>query len=303
MNAPNPYREAVLDFLWSLWGEMGLRSVIRNHPTVVADPEPLIIITAWFADYDLRLKEEVLRWSARNANWISKARLRQLFASLDEAWQGRMAALSSAVRSHNSQVQWPGSQSGAQAPKQLLSGKLSEKKDPLPFQNPSMLRFRLRAIVGVGARADVLTHLLLASTDFHSLPDFAYLKYTKSTFVPLLKELFEAGQLDRWKVQGSYRYRLRQPQLWAELLQLSNVQLLDLMAVARVLRQLDTIPLLETKPQRVAQVEATKLWQSLMNDLRSLGQPCLDGPVDLPELTQRAASLAVHWSKQRFAQQ
>ncbi len=44
---------------WSLWGALGVPSVVRNHTHLVVDPEPLFLASPLIAQHDTRLREEV----------------------------------------------------------------------------------------------------------------------------------------------------------------------------------------------------------------------------------------------------
>jgi hypothetical protein len=66
------------DLAWSLWGELGVPSVVRNHTQVVVDPEPLVLAAPFIAQHDARLRDEIRRWCAAHADRISTSRLKGL---------------------------------------------------------------------------------------------------------------------------------------------------------------------------------------------------------------------------------
>ncbi|MEJ7562776.1 MAG: hypothetical protein WKF45_09660 [Ilumatobacteraceae bacterium] len=65
----------VTDLGWSLWAELGVPGVLRNHAHVAIDPEPLIVFSPWLFRDDARLQDEVVRWCVAHADRISASRL------------------------------------------------------------------------------------------------------------------------------------------------------------------------------------------------------------------------------------
>ncbi len=64
------------DLAWSLWGELGVPSVVRNHTQVVVDPEPLVLAAPFIAQHDARLRDEIWRWCADR--WTRASELEHL---------------------------------------------------------------------------------------------------------------------------------------------------------------------------------------------------------------------------------
>ena len=69
---------------WSLWTELGVRGVVRNHSDCAIDPEPLILFTSRLRNSDPRLRDESIDWCIRNLRFLSVARIRNLLKEVNQ---------------------------------------------------------------------------------------------------------------------------------------------------------------------------------------------------------------------------
>ena len=119
--------------------------------------------------------------------------------------------LAAAVARHG--VRWPAVASSPAWPD------ASKLKGPLPLERPALLRFRLRALCGVGARADVLAELLGSGAVWRSAAaELARQGYTKRNVALLLAELEAAGVLHARRDGAAVLYRLAEPKPLLELM-------------------------------------------------------------------------------------
>ncbi len=195
--------------LWSQWTELGVAGTIRNHQQVLLDPEALILSTAALADLDPRLRDESLDWCIRFGETISISRLRNLMRAGIGSTESFDAYASEVNRA--GRMRWPVSKKyvspGSKRPgKHIPSGK-SQNPD---LSGPALLRLRLRAIFGVGARADVLTELLLSSN--HSASELAKIGYSKRRVASTLDDLTRGGLLARTTHGNTHRFELKVPE-------------------------------------------------------------------------------------------
>ena len=243
--------ELIADLLWAMWGQLGISSVIKMEQEPLLDVEPLILLTAWFINQDLRLSEEVIRWCAGYAEWVSKTRLTSLYRSIDAHWQQHFDNLSAAVYRANDNVKWPGYQAlgKAAAPHEVAHSAspaepslvfaaangppLTPFQNRLSFHRPGNLRFRLRALVGVGTRADVLTHLIFSAMAKGS--DLAYLGYSKPAIAQALSSLEQGGFLVQKQEANAYTYAVCNRQHWESILQYQATHFLNLHAIGNIL--------------------------------------------------------------------
>lgn len=185
------FLRAALDLLWAQWAAIGLAGVRASRSSVV-DPEVLVVATAEFGRWDPRLFDEMLDWLVVNAALVDLARLKRLVASEPSGSRRLVAAIADFVATHEGRRPWrvlatklpsgaqtealPGAQPLFASPDDgntwgeldqvfrahgflrnppLLRG-MSHRPDA---GSPACLRFRARALTGVGARAEVLTYL------------------------------------------------------------------------------------------------------------------------------------------------
>jgi hypothetical protein len=187
--------QVALDALWAAWTAIGVAGV-RPSRTIVVDPEALVVATAEFGRWDPRLFDEMLDWLVTNAATVDLARLKRLAARERVAVRHIVAATAEHVAERENRRPWRAlvdmpdvavSTTGRSAPDALFLPRgetpgnaetwgdtdrvflahgfvrnppelrgMSQKPDTA---FPACVRFRARALTGVGARAEVLAYL------------------------------------------------------------------------------------------------------------------------------------------------
>jgi hypothetical protein len=184
--------EVAFELAWRQWTAMGVAGMRASQRTIV-DPEALALATFMVGRSDARLFDEMLDWVAANARLLDMARLRRLSKSATGEQRRLLAvvariAIEHGARSSLQQVGWAGiiaqEEAGVYAPEPLFRSQtetaatwvttdelfaragflrsspilrgMSRRPDAAA---PSCVRFRARALVGPGARAEVLTYL------------------------------------------------------------------------------------------------------------------------------------------------
>jgi DNA-binding transcriptional ArsR family regulator len=139
-----------LELLGSLWAELGVDGAARRHELQALDLEPLIVFTLCCAD--ARLLAKALDWCANNSRYLSGPRLnhflRRFGTPARQAFEMHGAPVLSSVLTPSAASQ---SVAAASRPRVSLTPDL---------RRPSLVQLRLRAVVGVSARAEVLKALL-----------------------------------------------------------------------------------------------------------------------------------------------
>ena len=189
---------------WSHWTELGVAGVVRNHQATAIDPEALILLTAHLGDREPRLRDESIDWCVKNRDAVAVTRLKNL------AKQGicdleRFAAYAKAVNTHGP-ARWP-----IPADVEPLAVRLSGKSRSPDLSRPSLTRLRLRALFGVGARAEIVAELLSGSGADRSAAELSRAGYSKRHIAQTCDELVDAGLLRRIEVGNQHRYRLNKP--------------------------------------------------------------------------------------------
>lgn len=196
-------REHVLDTLWSQWHELGVAATVpRRHSDDFIDPEPLIAFTATHSDLDPRLRDESIDWVLRYGTYISKARLKNVLANrglLDDPLFRQYAAT---VNAHGG-AGWPAA--GAK-PLAFRSRARSLLED---LTRPSLISLRIRAIFGVGARAELIRAFLSRPHPAMTAADLsAETNYGKRNVLNELEPLRFAGLVKSFRAVNADRFSL-----------------------------------------------------------------------------------------------
>lgn len=148
---------SALELVRSLWVELGVGHTSRGHEWQAIDLEPLIVFTAFCAAADTRLRVSTIEWCVANSRHVSGLRLHHFSQragpSTRRAVERYVASIVAATtHAARGDVQPDASRRHAGA---------VETPD---LSRPSLIQLRLRALVGVSARAEVL-RLLLADPE------------------------------------------------------------------------------------------------------------------------------------------
>lgn len=202
----------VLELARSLWAELGIEGGARRHDWQAVDLEPLIIFTAQLGTVDSRLRASSIDWCIANARFASAYRLRNLADRASGATRAAFGQFAATVRAH-ARVPWPGEGD----PLTMLHPDRSGSPD---LRRPSLIQLRLRALVGVSARSEILK-LMLAEPDrpqpAAALADDA--AYGKGSVVQALEMLTLAGIVQVQPDANRLLYRLSRPGELAQTLQ------------------------------------------------------------------------------------
>lgn len=199
---------AAVDLAWSVWAELGVSGWTRRHQHWGIDPEPLIVFTAGFGDADPRLRDEATDWCVRFARYISAARLKNVLAAFAEGRDEVRAEFGEFAATVNAHITSGSPWSGATAPRRYTPTRRSRLEN---FAPPALIALRLRALFGVGARAEVLRILLERPQAALAAGDFDTVFYTKRNVADALEALRMAGLLEELQVRNEHRYRLLRP--------------------------------------------------------------------------------------------
>lgn len=175
--------EALVALAWDQWGRLGV-SVAASpaRETRAADPEALLLFTLEIGRNDPRLLDEVLDWLATNAHLVSVQRLRNLCVNATDralvdsalAWvarsspQARLKSRADADHSGGLEPLFhglaaPGDNADPAFARHGFARshlEASGKSQPPVLADPIAFAFRLRRLLGVGVRAEVVRTLL-----------------------------------------------------------------------------------------------------------------------------------------------
>src|ERR1700722_2553046 len=98
--------KSLADLAWSLWSELGVSGIARQHADCLILLEELIILTALIAESDPRLRDEALDWCSKYHNFVSVSRLRTLVNGLGEQVYEAFSLFAATLNSI-AQTRWP----------------------------------------------------------------------------------------------------------------------------------------------------------------------------------------------------
>ena len=222
--------EVALSFLWAQWSQLGLSGSATSDDTWATDPEALILLTLRVGPQDPRLFDEVLDWLCVNGRWISAKRLRNL-AKGDDRDERLVDAALAWVGTHESSLQLWNSTTDAAPAKDLEpladlfvgapdpafasrgfawpNAKRSHKSQAVDTGRAVALAFRLRALLGAGARAEVVRFLYSTAPHESSVTEIATAAaFGKRNANTMLRDLESAKAVRRVSVGNEHRYSL-----------------------------------------------------------------------------------------------
>lgn len=223
------FRERLAGFLWDQWGQMGVSASVRRREIRAADPEALLLLTFEVGREEPRLFEEVLDWLVVNERLISVQRLRNLAADDDDralveavvGWLGqnrrrpRLGAKPSAELDRDPRpffrnlalpVTGPDPAFLAQGFLKPATERSGKSRSP-DLRLPINFAFRLRLILGIGVRAEVVRILLTVDAPWVNAQALtAMTTYTKRNVQEAASALAAAGAATAWVVGNENRF-------------------------------------------------------------------------------------------------
>jgi hypothetical protein len=236
----------LLEFAWDEWAQMGISAVPARRSGWAQDPEALIVFTLQVARSDPRLFDELLDWMLLNEGRLSIRRLRAV--CVDDADRALLAATTGwlARRQPRARLRPAGGLAAAESLEPLFAGSVmlgepdaefaaagllrsysepSGKSSPPDLALPINLAFRLRDILGVGIRSEVVRVLLGTHADRVTTAALARSTvYAKRNVHDALTDLAAADVLSAVTISGEQRYSIDKPR-WAALLGLDPAAL------------------------------------------------------------------------------
>jgi hypothetical protein len=214
----------LLDFLWRQWSALGVAGQGAPEERRVIDPEPLLLLSLTVCRYDARLFDEILDWLTANSSLMNAQRLKNLLQQLEFNCTAELSAVADLLRKKSSNtLKWKTLSSShalatpeplfyfkdgkplplppEQAPefraRGLLRGpvKLRGYSQPFPVQGMATLLLRLRALMGVNSRCEMLC-LLGASDEIHPADIARQTGYFARTTQSALVEMARSGVVE-----------------------------------------------------------------------------------------------------------
>jgi hypothetical protein len=269
-----------LDLAWSLWAELGVDGAVRRHDWQAVDLEPLIIYTAHLGSADNRLRASTIDWCITNARFASAFRLRNLADHARPETRAAFGRFAATVRAH-AKAPWPGHGD----PLTLFHPERTGSPD---LRRPSLVQLRLRALVGVSARAEILK-LMLADPDRPQLASTLAedAAYGKGSVAQSLEMLTMAGIVQVQPQGNRLLYRLARPGELAQTLQWLPSVFPDWWPIFDIVGALSDYSRTASGPASARLAALQKLLKQIEPDLHRLGisehVPPAVGPASVAE--------------------
>lgn len=184
-----------VELLWKQWTAVGVAGV-PPLPEQAIDLEALIAFTPYVVSADPRLEEECIDWCARiGRNFVSVSRLRQIVRLMPARGSGNHAADLASMLIDKLEI---------------ADRRLSGKSRTPDLAHPSLLQLRSRYVFGVGARADVISNLVMQarSAGAQRISAIRPTGYTKQAVATVLDELAQAKVLEKLARPKAISYQL-----------------------------------------------------------------------------------------------
>jgi hypothetical protein len=234
--------ERLVSFAWDEWAQMGVFSAPTRVSPWAEDPEALIVFTLEIARQEPRLFDEVLDWMLTNETMFSVRRLRAM--CIDETdrklvagaigWLARQGPRARLKPRREAREAGPpdleplfrgGGPFGEADPDFAAAGLLrpvllpSGKSGAPDLETPINFAFRLRAILGVSIRAEVVRVMLTSRPSPATAQMLSRaVGYSKRNVHDALSRLSAAQVLTSFMIDGEQRYAIHHD-IWAALLQ------------------------------------------------------------------------------------
>lgn len=291
---PTPLDDHVVGLAWSLWAELGVSGWSRRHTDFAIDPEALVILTAWLRDRDPRLRDEATDWCVRYGQFVSGTRLKNLLVAAGHGrthWWGEFAATVNV----SSRWNWP-TWDADDVPR---SFELSQKSRIDTFTRPSLIFLRVRALVGLSARAEVLRLFAPERHDRLGVAEIAaQIGYSKRNTAEALGGLELAGLLSSFRVRNRLEYTVAEPERLAALVDPRPRWVPVWMSMVNVIiRVSEFLHRSEDLPESVASVESVTFVRELSGELAQWGV----APPQLVMVDEPAYQRFVRWSSELLA--
>jgi hypothetical protein len=239
IQSKSQFQEKIYDFLWRQWSTLGIAGTIKFQGTTIIDPEALLLFSLSLCRYEPRLFDEIIDWLFSNGQFINVQRLQQMQLKYNFCSGPQLSAIAELLGKKPSyRLKWSG----------LAEKYYQESKEPLFFdkngnalpcpadknanpeflnhglrrgqinlrgysqgidpQNPSCLLLRLRAFLGINARAEILG-LLASGQETHPSQAARLTGYYQKTIQTTLVEMAQSGIILTRTSKKEKFYRLK----------------------------------------------------------------------------------------------
>lgn len=233
------FQEQIFEFLWRQWSILGIAGVTKSKDNRIIDPEALLLFSLSLCRYEPRLFGEIIDWLFYNGHFINVQRLQQIQLKYDFHCGPQLSAIAELLSKKSSyRLKWSGlakkyyqesreplfcDKNGNALPcpadKDANSEFLSHglRRGPInlrgysqgfDLQGTSCLLLRLRALLGINARVEILC-LLASVQEIHPSQAARLTGYYQKTIQTTLVEMAQSGIILTRTSKKEKFYRLK----------------------------------------------------------------------------------------------
>lgn len=236
------FRVQLLDLFWRQWISLGVSGHGQAWTRSVIDPDALLLASCTIGRHEPRLFDAMLDWMGINGAFVNVNRINRMLKEGHYAGGDVLAAVASSIRATENALKWSRIASPRQAKRQadeplffMPDGSplpLVGEPDPVFLQHGFLrdrysergvassfspeyavnLLLRLRALLGVNARCEILAYLLLNGRGSPRAIARAC-GYYPATVTKALSEMGASGYLTS-RVDGRHRYYSLNAESW-----------------------------------------------------------------------------------------
>jgi len=226
----------MLDLIWRQWTALGVHGYGASWEGSPVDPDALLLFSCTAARQDARLFDAMIEWMEHNGHYVAVTRVRRMLGSGAFAGEQAFHAVVQATADSESAPKWkrlasrferePGEEPlfylsggkplpvvGEPDSRFLKWGLVRDRYDSRGVAgifdscNPAAILLRLRALLGVNARCEILLYLMLNPSGTPRAMARAC-GYEPTTVVKAMREMADSGLLDVRKDGRHTVYRI-----------------------------------------------------------------------------------------------
>lgn len=192
--------DALLNLLWRQWHEIGAPAARQKSaaPQSIIDPEALVLCSLAMVQREPRLGDALVSWCATNSEHLSVQRMKNLARDYPAEVRALLPGLAHVMVKAGKDLRWRSIAGAMSAVPAVLAQRVPKQSTAVPLDRPSAFFLRMRAVFGLGLRADIIVFLLRKRDpqDYSSAGEIARaLGYNRTAIKRTLDTLEAAGAL------------------------------------------------------------------------------------------------------------
>lgn len=154
--------DALLNLLWRQWHELGAPAARQKSATrrSIIDPEALVLCSLASIQREPRLGDALVSWCTTNSEHLSAQRLKNLARDYPGSVRALLPGLANVMVKAGKDSRWRPLAGTTTAIPAILVQRGPKQSTAVPLDRPAAFLLRMRAIFGLGLRADIIVFLL-----------------------------------------------------------------------------------------------------------------------------------------------